>query len=81
MKTMVLAAGLAALTLQFATQPAVAQAPGGQAAGVPFEQVQRKYRRMSPVFIEKCDKNGDRLFTRIELQCVAGIYQAMYIED
>ncbi len=76
MKAMVLATGIAALALQLAALPAVAQT-----AGIPYEQVQRKYRKMSPVFIEKCDKNGDRLFTNVEMQCVAGIYQAMYIEN
>jgi hypothetical protein len=75
MKAMVMAAGVAALALQLAALPAVAQT-----AGIPYEQVKRKYRKMSPVFIEKCDKNGDRLFTNVEMQCVAGIYQAMYIE-
>ncbi len=35
---------------------------------------------MSPVHIEKCDRNGDEIYTRIEMQCVAGIYQAMYLD-
>ena len=71
-----LAAVTAVLLAQAAALPVLAQA-----AGLTFEQVQRKYRKMSPVFIEKCDKNGDGVFTKPEMQCVAGIYQAMYIED
>jgi hypothetical protein len=69
------AAALAALVGQALPPPAAAQA-----AGLTFEQVQRKYRKMSPVFIEKCDRDADDLYERTELQCVAGIYSAMYIE-
>ena len=69
-------AAVAALTLEAAAPPAAAQT-----AGLTFEQVQRKYRKMSPVFIAKCDHDGNDLFTNAELQCVAGIYSAMYLED
>ena len=31
---------------------------------------------MSPVHIEKCDHDGDGIYTRTELLCVSGIYQA-----
>lgn len=75
MKAMVLAGALAALALPMAALPAVAQA-----AGLTFEEVQRKYRKMSPVFIRKCDHNGDGVYANAELQCVAGIYNAMYVE-
>ena len=48
-------------------------------ADLPYEKVLRKYRGMSPVFVRKCDRDGDSLYTNVEMQCVAGIYQAMYI--
>ncbi len=50
-----------------------------QAAGLTYDEVARKYRKMSPVFIHKCDRNGDDIYTNAEMQCVAGIYNAMYI--
>jgi hypothetical protein len=50
-------------------------------SGLTFEQVERKYPRMSDVYILKCDKNGDGFFTNVEMGCVRGIYQAMYITD
>jgi hypothetical protein len=43
-----------------------------------LDQIERKYRNMSPVHIAKCDYDGDGLFTRTEQLCVAGIYQQMY---
>jgi hypothetical protein len=63
-------AALAALPL-----PAVAQAQ----AGYTLAQVESLYPRMKPVHIEKCDRNGDNLYTRSEMLCVQSIYQAMYI--
>ena len=57
-----------------AALPAVAQQ-----ATLSLEQVERKYRRMSIVHIEKCDRDGDGQFTKTEQLCVAGIYQAMYL--
>jgi hypothetical protein len=60
-------------------------APAGPAAaqgeGVTLDQVERQYPRMSVVHIVKCDRDGDGLFGRGELQCVRGIYSAMYLED
>ena len=53
-----------------------AQSQGGYSLG----QVESMYPRMKPVHIEKCDRNGDEVYTRIEMQCVAGIYQAMYLD-
>ena len=44
-------------------------------------QIERKYRNMSPVHIEKCDYDGNGQFTRTEQLCVAGIYQQMYLDD
>ena len=51
--------------------------PGG---GLTLDQVERKYPRMSPVHIQKCDHDGDGIYTRTELLCVSGIYQAMYLD-
>lgn len=48
---------------------------------VPLAQVEARYPRMSYVHIVKCDKNGDQLYSRIELSCVRSIYHAMYIEE
>ncbi len=70
-----LTAAIMALALQTAALPAVAQA-----AGLTLEEVQRKYRKMSPVFIVKCDRDGNDLYDRSELLCVSGIYSAMYLE-
>jgi hypothetical protein len=66
-----LVGGLVAASLAV---PAVAQ----QGQSLTLAQVERKYRDMSPIHIEKCDRNGDELYTNAELQCVAGIYRAMY---
>ena len=35
---------------------------------------------MNEVHIQKCDRDGDGLFTRTEMLCVASIYQAMYLD-
>ena len=56
--------------------PAAAQAP----AGYTLAQVESIYPRMKAVHIEKCDRNGDNLYTKSEMLCVQGIYQAMYID-
>ena len=55
--------------------PAVAQQ-----ATLSLAQIERKYRNMSPVHINKCDYDGDGQFTRTEQLCVAGIYQQMYLD-
>ena len=70
-----LSAAVAAFALEVIALPAAAQA-----GDLTFEQVQRKYRQMSPVFIRKCDRDGDGLYSRVELQCISGIYSAMYLE-
>ncbi len=44
-----------------------------------FAQVQQQYPRMNAVHIRKCDFNGDGLYTRSEMMCIAGIYQQMYV--
>ncbi|HRO11532.1 hypothetical protein [Amaricoccus sp.] len=66
---------LAALLLVLPLAPALAQT-----AGLTLEQVERKYPRMSPVHILKCDRDGDQIFTRTEMLCVAGIYEQMYLD-
>lgn len=77
MKTLPLAATLAALLGAAAPAPLLAQS-GGQATPLTFEQVQRKYPQMSYVHIDKCDKNHDGMFTQAEMACVESIYQVMY---
>ena len=51
-----------------------------QQSTLSLEQVERKYRRMSIVHIEKCDYDKDGRFTRTEQLCVSGIYQQMYLD-
>jgi hypothetical protein len=65
----------AALLLALPLTPALAQT-----AGLTLEQVERKYPRMSPVHIKKCDYDGSGTYTRTELLCVSGIYQQMYLD-
>ena len=55
--------------------PAVAQQ-----ATLSLAQIERKYRNMSPVHINKCDYDRDGQFTRTEQLCVAAIYQQMYLD-
>jgi hypothetical protein len=69
MRQALLAAVLSSLAL-----PALGQAP------MTLEQLERKYRNMSPVHIEKCDYDRDGVFTKTEQLCVAGIYQQMYLD-
>jgi hypothetical protein len=69
--TMLLAAS-AALTL-----PATAQTQ----AGLTLAQVEARYPRMNTVHIEKCNRDGDNIYTRTEMLCVQSIYQAMYIDN
>lgn len=56
--------------------PALAQSTGT----ITLAQAERKYRGMKDVHIEKCDYDGDDLFTRTEQLCLAGIYQQMYLD-
>lgn len=58
----------------------LAPAAFAQSAGLTLTQVEQKYSRMSPVHITKCDRDGDGIYTRSEMLCVQGIYQAMYID-
>lgn len=69
------ATAAAALALAAAALPAAAQT-----TGLTLDQVEREYRQMSPVFIRKCDHDGNGLYDRAELQCVRGIYSVMYLE-
>jgi hypothetical protein len=64
---------LLSLTIAGSALPALAQQ-----GTMTLDQIERKYRNMSPVHIEKCDYDGDGVFTRTEQLCVAGIYQQMY---
>jgi hypothetical protein len=68
-----LPAGLAAALL-------AATAPASLAQELTLAQVERKYRGMAEVHILKCDHDANGLFTRTELLCVSGIYQAMYLD-
>lgn len=52
-----------------------------QTGTVTLDQLERKYPRMKAVHIEKCDRDGDGLFTKPEQVCVASIYRTMYIND
>ena len=67
-----------ALALLFAALLAVPAL--AQTSGLTLDQVERKYPRMSPVHIEKCDHDGNGIYTRTELLCVSGIYQQMYLD-
>jgi hypothetical protein len=51
-----------------------------QQSTLSLDQIERKYRRMSPIHIEKCDYDHDGMFTLSEQLCVAGIYQQMYLD-
>ena len=68
-----------ALALALAT---LAAAPPGfaQTQGLTLAQVEARYPRMKAVHIEKCDRDVDNVYTKSELLCVQGIYQAMYID-
>jgi hypothetical protein len=66
---------LLSLTMASLALPALAQQ-----GTMTLDQIERKYRNMSPVHIEKCDYDGNDLFTRTEQFCVAGIYQQMYLD-
>lgn len=46
-----------------------------------LQQVERKYPRMNAVHIEKCDRNGDGIYTGTEMLCVQSIYRTMYVND
>jgi hypothetical protein len=59
---------------------ALATVARAQQSTLTLDQIERKYRGMSPVHINKCDYDGDGLFTRTEQLCVAGIYQQMYVD-
>jgi hypothetical protein len=50
-----------------------------QQSTLSLDQIERKYRGMSPVHIDKCDHDRDGSFTAAEQLCVASIYQQMYI--
>jgi hypothetical protein len=64
-----------ALMLLAAALPAVAQQ-----STLSLDQIERKYRRMSIVHIEKCDYDHDQQFTKTEQLCVSGIYRQMYLD-
>jgi hypothetical protein len=64
------------LLATFAVAPIAAQE-----VGYSLDQVESMYPPMKPVHIKKCDRNGDNLYTKSEMLCVQGIYQAMYRSD
>lgn len=68
---------LLALSLVFLVAAPVSAQPAGT---LTLAQVERKYRGMKTVHIEKCDYDHDDLFTRSEQLCLAGIYQQMYLD-
>lgn len=55
---------------------AVAQGPAQT-----LQALKRKYPGMSEVHIKKCDKNGDEIYERGELDCVSSLYRAIYTSD
>lgn len=59
---------------------ALAAAAVAQQATASLEQLERKYRGMSYIHIEKCDRDGDGRYTKSEQLCVSSIYQAMYLD-
>ena len=46
-----------------------------------LDQVEAMYPRMKAVHIQKCDRNGDGVYTKSEMLCVKSIYHAMYVEN
>ncbi len=56
-------------------------AAAGQGPPLTLQAVKRKYPGMSEIHIKKCDKNGDGLYERGELDCVSSIYRAIYTSD
>jgi hypothetical protein len=76
MKSRSLAALALVAAAPFQPLPALAQSQGG----LTLAQVESRYFNMSPVHIRKCDYNGDGLYSRSELNCVSGIYRAMYLD-
>ncbi len=51
-----------------------------QQTGYTLQQVEQKYPRMKTVHIQKCDHNGDNVYTKTEMICVQSIYQSMYVD-
>lgn len=66
-----------ALVMLLVAAPVLAFA---QAEGLTLQEVKRKYPKMNVVHINKCDYDGNEIFTKTEMLCVAGIYQQMYID-
>jgi hypothetical protein len=52
-----------------------------QTQAMTIQQVQSRFHGMNEVHIRKCDFNGDGLIDSKEINCVRGIYQAMYLDD
>lgn len=71
------------LTATFALSLLAPFAPplAAQEAGLTLAQVERKYRKMNEVHILKCDRDGNQIFTRSEMFCVQGIYDALYLDN
>lgn len=73
----IFAAAVAVTAPSLAPVAAVAQGSGG----LTLQQMERKYPRMSPVHIAKCDFHGDGVYDRGEQACVSSIYSTMYLND
>ena len=56
-------------------------AAAGQGPPQTLQAMKRKHPGMSEVHIRKCDKNGDELYERGELDCVSSMYRAIYTSD
>lgn len=54
-------------------------ATAAQDSGVPYDQVRREYRSMSPVHIKKCDYDSNGFYNNSEMLCVSSIYQQFYL--
>ena len=59
----------------------VSTAAAAQGPAQTLQALKRKYPGMSEIHIQKCDKNGDGLYERGELDCVSSLYSAMYTSD
>lgn len=69
---------LLGLVLGAMASPALAQYPVVRDTPVPLARLERDYSRMNVVHIEKCDRDHDGMYTKLEQLCVASIYRTLY---
>ena len=69
------------ILLATSRRPAAARPPRRPGRPDRSSRSSAKYPRMKTVHIEKCDRDGDGIYTKTEMLCVQSIYQAMYISD